>query len=204
LSVKAVIFDYGQVISLPQDPKVIDYLSSRIGVERDKFEALIWTMRKEYDRGTETAMEYYKNMLSRLGVSMDEKEIAELIDVDLKSWKYINAGTVSLMEDVKKAGYVLGILSNMPHDFLAWARENIQVFSLPQINLFSCEVNLIKPEEAIYRKLISMSGFRPEELVFFDDNSENVRSAVSLGIKAFLFKNPETARQELLSLGVKL
>jgi len=44
----------------------------------------------------------------------------------------------------------------------------------------------------------------PEELVFFDDIHNNVKSAVSLGIKAFLWKNPEEARKKLLSLGVKL
>jgi len=204
LSIKAVIFDYGQVISLPQDPKVIDYLAGRIGADRDRFESLLWSLRKEYDRGTQTAKEYYNIILSRLNVSMDDESIDEMIDVDLKSWKNVNPGTVSLMEDVKKAGYILGILSNMPHDFLAWARKNIYVFSLPQINLFSCEVNLIKPEKAIFQKLISMSGAEPEELVFFDDNPENVSSAVSLGIKAFLWKDPENARRELSLLGVKL
>ena len=204
MSIKAVIFDYGQVISLPQDPKVIDYLAGRIGADRDRFESLLWSLRKEYDRGTQTAKEYYNIILSRLNVSMDDESIDEMIDVDLKSWKNVNPGTVSLMEDVKKAGYILGILSNMPHDFLAWARKNIYVFSLPQINLFSCEVNLIKPEKAIFQKLISMSGAEPEELVFFDDNPENVSSAVSLGIKAFLWKDPENARRELSLLGVKL
>ena len=204
LSIKAIIFDYGQVISLPQDPKAIENLAGRVGVEEEKFENLLWSLRGEYDRGTITARDYYKQILSRLGVSMDDKSIDELIEIDLKSWQNINPGTVSLMEDVKKAGYVLGILSNMPHDFLAWARKSIPVFSLPQISLFSCEVNLIKPEAAIFQKLFSLSGLEPGELVFFDDNPDNVKSAVSMGIKAFLWKDPANARRELLSLGVRL
>ena len=204
MDIKAVVFDYGQVISLPQDPKVIDALAGRIGVERDKFESLLWFLRREYDRGTVTAIEYYKELLSQLGVSMDDEAIAELIEIDLLSWKNIDSGTVALMEDVKKAGYILGILSNMPHDFLAWARKNIPVFSLPHIGLFSCELNLVKPEPAIYEKLLSMSGVEAGELVFFDDNNENVRSAVSMGINAFLWESPEKARRDLSSLGVKL
>ena len=203
MSIKAVVFDYGQVISLPQDPKVLDRLAERMGVERKKFEPLLWSLRNEYDRGVITVREYYKEILSRLGVSMDDKSIDEMIGMDLDSWKNINPGTVSLMEDVKKAGYVLAILSNMPHDFLAWARKNVPVFSLPQVSLFSCEANLIKPEEAIYRKLLSLLDLEAEELVFFDDNAENIRSAGALGIQAFLWENPERARRELLSLGVK-
>jgi len=204
LSVRAVVFDYGQVISLPQDPKVIDYLAGRIGVERNRFASLLWSLRSEYDRGTITAREYYNDLLSRLGVSLDLKTMDELIEIDLLSWKNIDSGTVALMEDVKKAGYLLGILSNMPHDFLAWARKNIPAFSLPHFSLFSCEVNLIKPEKAIYEKLVSMSGVKAEELVFFDDNSENVKCALSSGIRAFLWKDPENARRELESLGLSL
>ena len=204
MGIKAVVFDYGQVISLPQDPKVIDELARRVGAERDKFESLLWSLRREYDRGTVTAKEYYRNLLSKLGASIEDKAMDELIEIDLLSWKNIDSGTVALMEDVKKAGYILGILSNMPHDFLAWARKNIPVFSLPHVGLFSCEVNLVKPETAIYEKLISMAAVEAGELVFFEDNPENVRSAVSMGIKAFLWESPEKARRELSSLGVRL
>ena len=202
--IKAVVFDYGQVISLPPDPKIMDSLAGRAGVAREKFEPVLWELRSEYDRGTISARAYYREILSRFGVSLDDKSIDEMVEMDLSSWLNTNAGTVSLMEDVKKAGYVLGILSNMPCDFLALARKNIPVFSLAQVSLFSCEVKLIKPEEAIYRKLLSMLGLEGGEVVFFDDNAENVKSARALGIKAFLWETCESARRELLSLGVRL
>ena len=208
MSIKAIVFDYGQVISLPQDPTVMDTLARLAGVERERFETTLWSLRGEYDRGTLSSMEYYKKVLSSLGVNMEEKNIEELIEelisIDLSSWKNIDPGTVSLMEDVKKAGYVLGILSNMPHDFLVWARENLPVFSLPQVNLFSCEVNLIKPEDAIYKKLLSMLNMEGSPVVFFDDKPENIESARAAGIHAFLWESPENARRELASLGVKL
>jgi putative hydrolase of the HAD superfamily len=205
LSIKAVVFDYGQVISFPrQDVKLMNCLAERIGVEREKIESCFWSLRDEYDRGTVTAIEYYKAIFSRLGVSMDDKSIDEMILMDLDSWRNINPGTVSLMEDVKKAGYILGILSNMPHDFLALARKSIPVLSLPHVSLFSCDVNLIKPEEAIYRKLLSLLGFEGGEVVFFDDKIENIKGARALGIEAFLWENPESARRVLSSLEVKL
>ena len=204
MDIKAIVFDYGQVISLRQDPKTIDRLAVKAGTAREKFEPILWALRVDYDRGLITAQEYYRRILSRLGISKDDESINEMVEMDLTSWKNINSGTVSLMEDIKNAGYTLGILSNMPHDFLAWARKNIPVFSLPHVALFSCEVNLIKPEKAIYEKLLSLTGVEAGELVFFDDNAENVRSAVSVGIKAMLWESPENARRELLSLGVRL
>jgi putative hydrolase of the HAD superfamily len=204
LSVKAIVFDYGQVISLPQDPAVPGELARMAGVEREKFEPLLWSLRGEYDRGVITVREYYRNIFARLDISKNDNEIDEMIKIDLTSWQNINAETVALMEDVKKAGYTLGILSNMPHDFLAWARKNVPAFSLPHISLFSCELNLIKPEAAIFRETISRFGVKSGELVFFDDNTDNVKSACALGIEAFLWKGSENARRELASLGVRL
>ena len=204
MSIKAIVFDYGKVICFPPEQKEIDVLAARIGVDSGKFESMLWALRGEYDRGTVNAKEYYIDLLSRFGISMDDKSIDELIVIDQGAWKRINPGTVALMEDVKKSGYVLGILSNMPHDFLAWARKNIPVFSLAQVSLFSCEVNLIKPEEAIYRKLLSMLGLEGREVVFFDDSMDNIKSARALGIQAFLWENPEKARRELSLMGIRL
>ena len=208
MSIKAVIFDYGQVISLPQDPAAIDRMAGIAGVERGKFESTLWALRDEYDRGTVSAREYYRKVLAELSVDIDMNHIDEIIETDFNSWKNINMETAALMEDVKKAGYTLGILSNMPHDFLAWARKTLPVFSLPQVGLFSCEVNLVKPEKAIYQKLLSMLGAEGvasgSEVVFFDDKIENIRGAEVLGISAILWKDAESARRELLSLGVSL
>jgi len=204
LSIKAVVFDYGNVISLHQDPKTMDELAGRVGVERDKFVSTLWSLRREYDRGTISSIEYFKIVLSALEVSMDEKNIEELIEIDTNSWKNINTETESLMKEIKAAGYLVGILSNMPGDFLAWARKNLPVFSLPHIGLYSCDVNLVKPEEAIYRKLLSMFGVEADELVFFDDKDENIKGAEAIGIKAILWVNPKEARRKLISLGVKL
>jgi len=204
LSIKAVVFDYGNVISLPQDPKVMDVLAERVGVEKEKFVSALWTLRDEYDRGTISAKGYFKTVLSSLAVSMNDKSIDELIAIDTNSWKNINTETEALMKELKAAGYLVGILSNMPLDFLHWARKNIPVFSLPHFGVFSCEVNLIKPEEAIYRKLLSIAGVEAPELVFLDDKAENVTGARAVGMEAILWENVENARRELISLGVKL
>jgi len=182
----------------------MDELAGRVGVERDKFATTLWSLRGDYDRGLINAKEYFKIVLNSLAVSLDEKSIEEIIEIDTNSWKNINTETVTLMEELKAAGYLIGILSNVPNEFLAWARKNLPVFSLPHIGLYSCDVNLVKPEEAIYRKLLSMFGVEADELVFFDDKVENIKGAEAIGIKAILWENSEEARRKLISLGIKL
>ncbi|MFP3089768.1 HAD family phosphatase [Treponema sp. TIM-1] len=201
--VKAVAFDYGKVISFPPENAVLDELASVAGIDPPALDALLWPHRDEYDRGTLTGKEYYRILLAHGGIYLEEGALEKMVDIDLKSWTRINPGTVALMEAVKAAPTLkLGILSNMPHEFLALARGTIPVFDLPDVGIFSCEVGAIKPEEVIYRRLLSALDCEPAELVFFDDMQINIDKARSLGIRAFLWKDPETARVELNRLQV--
>jgi putative hydrolase of the HAD superfamily len=202
--IKAVVFDYGKVISFPPDHGVMDEIAAMAGIRREDLEPAVWKLRGEYDRGTINGPGYYCRVAESLGVSIDTETAKKMAAIDMFSWKRVNPGTVKLMEEIKKAGYILGILSNMPFDFLDYARKNLPVFSLPQVEIFSCEVNSIKPEEAIYRRLLAALGCRNVETVFFDDNQDNVDKANELKINAFLWKDAEQSRRELAGLGVKL
>ncbi|AEF82632.1 HAD family hydrolase [Leadbettera azotonutricia] len=202
MPVKAVVFDYGKVISFAPDHGVMDEIAAMAGVKREILEPVVWKMRGEYDRGTCSGPQYYGKVLQSLGVNADETTLNKINEIDMHSWKRINPGTLKLMEDLKKAGYKIAILSNMPYDFLSWAREAIPVFSLPHVGIFSCEVKAIKPEEAIYRKLLSELGCKSGETVFFDDILVNVEKAKELKINAFLWQNPEIAKIQLAGLGV--
>ncbi|MDR0589789.1 MAG: HAD family phosphatase [Spirochaetaceae bacterium] len=201
--VKAVAFDFGKVISFPPENTVMDELAAVAGIESQALDALLWPHRTEYDRGTITGKEYYRMLLAHGGVYPDEKALEKMVAIDLKGWTRINPGTVTLMEAVKAdPALKLGILSNMPHEFLTFARGTIPVFDLPDVGIFSCEVGAVKPEEAIYWRLLSALGCEPGELVFFDDMQINIDTARSLGIQGFLWENPETARVELNRLKV--
>jgi putative hydrolase of the HAD superfamily len=211
MGIKAVVFDYGKVISFPPADTVLDELAVVAGLDPRTLDALLWLHRGEYDRGTLSGKEYYRTLLAVGGVYPDEEALEKMVDIDLTGWAHINPDTVTLMEDLRAISALgtgavsalkLGILSNMPHEFLALARRTIPVFDLPDVCIFSCEVGYIKPEAAIYRRLLSALGCTPEELVFFDDMQINVDAARSLGIRGVLWKGPAAARAELNRLKV--
>jgi putative hydrolase of the HAD superfamily len=196
---QAVVFDFGKVISFPPDPGIMDELASVAGIEVKTMDALVWAYRGEYDRGVLNGKDYYRTMLGPL---VDDATLEQLVRIDLGSWKRINPDTVILMEDIKAAGYTLGILSNMPREFLDWARESLPVFRLPHLGIFSCETGSIKPETAIYEILLHGVSCRPEEVVFFDDIPINVETACSLGIQGLVWQDPQTARDVLHKMSV--
>jgi putative hydrolase of the HAD superfamily len=202
MTIKAVVFDYGGVICFPPDAGAEKKLAELTGLSAETLNELNRKYRNEYDRGAFDGRAYYRYLLSQAGVFPDDETLDEIVRTDSEGWKRINGETVALMRDVKAAGFRLGILSNMPHDFLAWARENIPVFGEADTAVFSCEYNLAKPEAAIYEKLREKTGLEYGEIVFFDDIPDNIQKARELGINGFVWKGPAAAREELKKTGV--
>jgi putative hydrolase of the HAD superfamily len=199
--IRAVVFDFGQVISLPPAPGSREKIAAAAGVEAKSMNGLRWDNRNEYDRGTYTGKEYYRWILAKAGLMRSDAVLEELARLDGDAWTRLNPDTLKLMEDVQAAGLKLGILSNMPRDFLTLAREKFPVFTRCDAGIFSCELGSIKPEALIYEKLITALGCKPGEIVFFDDVAVNVEKARELGIQAFVWKDARSAREELRLLG---
>jgi putative hydrolase of the HAD superfamily len=55
---------------------------------------------------------------------------------------------------------------------------------------FSYEMGLWKPNPAIYQEVLSIKKLKPKEVVFFDDNPENIESARAIGMQAILVEPP--------------
>ena len=61
---------------------------------------------------------------------------------------------------------------------------------------------LRKPDPAIYRKALTLSGTAPGETVFVDDLKANVDSAARLGMIAIRFVNAPSLRASFDALGL--
>ncbi|MDR0586420.1 MAG: HAD family phosphatase [Treponema sp.] len=197
MGIKAVAFDYGGVISLPQDGNTMRDLAFIAGIDSALMRRIYWENRQIYDRGLVNGKEYFKNILADVGIFPDDLALEKMVLTDVKSWSRINAETEQLMKDIKKAGLKVGILSNMVQPFLDTVRETIPVFLIPDESVYSCEVDTVKPERKIYELILSALGCKAGELVFFDDTGINVTAAAQLGIHAFLWRDAAAARREL-------
>ena len=206
--IKAVVFDYGKVICHPPPDSKFDDIAAIAGVSRDAIEPLLWKHRHNYDNGKLSAIEYYRVVLNDLNITLDNEGLCKIRDADFFCWTSINEETVRLMGDIKRSGLVLGILSNMPFDFLRYARKRYPVMDMAHVAVYSCNTGVVKPEKAIYNILLERINLRaaclPREVVFFDDMPENVAAARDAKINAVVWESCAMARDELKRLGVKL
>jgi putative hydrolase of the HAD superfamily len=184
---RAVIFDYGGVLSLPQDPAAEAEMASLCNLPLDIFGIEYNRERAALDLGKRTPIEYWKRILAVGGVTAESAE--RIASLDLRSWSRINRRMVLWALELRGAGVKTAVLSNMPQSMLDWMKEDrgfdwISGFS-PRV--FSCDVGLAKPQPEIFELCLEGLGIPREECLFIDDSAVNVEAAAGLGIRSLRF-----------------
>ena len=96
--------------------------------------------------------------------------------------------TKPLLKKLKKDGYKLYYLSNWSkwHFEKMVDRKVIDFLDLFDGGIVSYQVNMTKPDPAIYKELIKKYDIIPSDALFIDDRYENVMAAELLGIKGLV------------------
>ena len=77
-----------------------------------------------------------------------------------------------------------------------WNRGVFLLCKITNLLIYSYKEKCIKPEEKIYKTLLTRYNIKPENAIFFDDRPENVEAAKMLGIQGVVF-TPEVAEEYL-------
>lgn len=196
--VRAVVFDYGNVISETQTGDCAEEMQRITGVPAGVFRSVYDRFRFEFDRGTITGAEMYARLLVADGygeLAADRALMERIARLDMQSWRAWRRDVTDWALSLKKSGLKLGILSNMPTEFLESYGHEIPLFAAADYACFSCKVGFIKPEPEIYRDALQGLGLEADECVFFDDVQENVDAARRVGMEAFLWNGLEQAKR---------
>src|SRR5580692_10096375 len=86
MSIRAVIFDYGMVLSHPQEPAALGNLLTITGLDRDTFESHYWTHRLAYDMGRLNGRSYWQQLASDSGIELTATDVERLIENDVLMW----------------------------------------------------------------------------------------------------------------------
>ena len=200
-NIKNIIFDYGNVIFM------LDFQQLKEGWNRiaisgpDAFfsHGVQHPIFDQFDKGHISENEFRDFIREKSGK-------ADLTDEE------IDAAWNSLL---------LGV-ANGTHEVLAELKQKYRTFLLSNINpihynyimnylktefgfenndhlfektYYSHFVGLRKPDQAIFKKVLSENGLKAEETLFIDDIAENLEPAKALGIQTYLMKAPDTIQE---------
>lgn len=203
MSIKAVIFDFGNVISKTQPNTCFYDMAEMTGIPYEVFFQAMGPARSFFDSGEINAAALYSRVLKDNGYFLqaeDKKLCSKLGDMDLSSWNDINEEVSDWAINLQAQGYKLGILSNMPAEFLDRYKADIVPFVKADYAVFSCNVHIIKPDLRIYKIALDGLGVKAYEAVFFDDLPANIDAAESLGINGILWENFNQAKEAFENL----
>ena len=196
MSIRAVIFDYGEVLCT-QDPGPHRRLLELTGLDPQAFEKLYWRDRRDYDLGRVSGVEFWQNFARDAGLSLTPAEIEALAENDVLMWVSVNEPMLAWATALQEAGLLTAILSNMGPDVLRYMRQEFGWLASFTHHTWSCELGIVKPDPAIYTWTCAQLGVSPAEALFIDDKVENVRAAEDAGLHAIQFRSVEQLRREL-------
>jgi putative hydrolase of the HAD superfamily len=202
LSLRAVIFDYGMVLTGQPNANAHDAMVRITGLPRDQFETIYWADRHAYDEGKLTGLQFWQNLVRDAKLNLGAATIDALNAWDARMWTTQNPAMLAWQMKLKQHGIRTAILSNRGDTVLASIQREFDWLPRFDVLIWSFEHKMAKPDAAIYRLTLDKLGTRPEETLFIDDKQANIDAARDLGLLAIQFSTIERLREDLIAAGL--
>jgi len=200
-NLKAIIFDYGEVLCLAPTTDDVEGSARILGVSADSFRELWGRNRDLYDRGDLSPETYWRQLAEDAGTTLDDSQLQGLYERDVTMWSRLNPDMVAWLSILSSAGMKTAVLSNMHIGMVQHARRAFQWLDLVNVVILSAEVRLIKPDPAIYEHCLRGLCVAPSDSLFIDDREVNVAAARAMGIHTVQFQSLAHLRNELQQAG---
>jgi len=200
-SIKAIIFDYGNVLLdwnprnvyrryFPNDPEAMERFLQEVNfmewnAHQDKgrpFMEGVAILSKQFPQYADLIRAYHEHWIDSIGEAF--------------------TGTVEILKQLKQAGYPLYGFSNWSAETFPHAREKYNFFDLFDDMVISGAVGFVKPEPEIYQIMLDKIGRPAQECLFIDDSLPNINQANTMGFVTIHFQSPIQLEKELKQLGI--
>lgn len=202
MGIRAVVFDYGMVLTGKPDANAHAEMVRITGLPVDRFEEFYWADRHAYDEGKLTGFEFWKKINVEAGLALPLSAIEELNLWDARMWTTKNDTMLAWQLAIKQRGILTAILSNMGDSVLANMQREFDWLSRFDVLVWSYQLKMAKPDPAIYRYVLKELGTGAEETLFIDDRLVNVEAANALGMKGIVFTDVDQLRRDLIGHGL--
>ena len=159
-------------------------------------------MYRELDLGNLSEEDVASYFSKYEGVTLTKEEIQEQVDSYLKFDKKL----IDIILKLKNKGFKTVLLSNANSAFFI---RKVYTTYKEFKNLFddiiiSSDIYMVKPDKEIYLYTLKKINAKPEEVLFIDDNKENVNSALSLDMNGFIYTDVDSLIEYIKNLGIDL
>ena len=194
-SIKAIIFDFGRVISAQKPVSLFRAYENDLGLTPGTINQIMFDSQAWQDAliGCISATEFWYTIGPALGLESSRKidEFRKRYHAD----ESIDNGVLNLIRQLH-GDYKLAVLSNHPPGLVQWLSD-WEILNLFDVVYCSGDEGMAKPDPAVYKLTLKRLGTLPHEAIFIDDTIGHVKAAQSLGIHALLFIESKRLKLEL-------
>ena len=199
-TIKAILFDMGNVLIFFDAKRSSKAFSEAVGVPEDKIwkTFFISELERSYTKGEISSEEFYQKVVEHFPKKIDFATFAKL-------WNDIfteNHDMDELLRKLKKQ-YPLYLISNTNDLHFEYVIANFPIAKHFTKCFPSHEVGHRKPDQAMFEHVLREIKLKPEETVFIDDVTEFVDSANRLGIHGIQFTSRPALEAELRKMGIQ-
>ena len=196
--IKAILFDFGLVISNPRPTACFRAYERDLGIARGSINRIMFDSPAWQDAlvGRLTMRGFWSVIGPSLGLTTQRQ-------IDAFQRRYyrdesVNPDVLNLIRSLH-GYYGLAVLSNHPPGLDQWLSD-WGIRDLFDVVFCSGEEGRVKPDPAVYHATLDRLGVQPAQAVFVDDTEGHVRTALSLGIQGIVFSDARRLEKDLDSL----
>lgn len=194
--IKAVIFDWGEVLIENPAGAMLQYFSAHLGVSAEDLNRIYAEFVNDFQKGFITEKRLWGLIAARLGIKEPTGHGSLWREAFSKAYRP-RTEMFRLLSDLRRAGFRVGLLSNTEAPAVEYFHA--QGYQLFDHTVFSCLEGVVKPEPRIYELALERMGVKPDEAVFIDDRPDFIEGAKKIGLATILFRSPEQVREDLRS-----
>jgi FMN phosphatase YigB (HAD superfamily) len=174
--IRGIAFDWGGIFTEGTfDSDAVTNLAALCGVSEERIAERYYPLMAEFETGAFGLDEFTARFREESGLSLDPERFRETF---LGSGRE-RAAMYRVLAAIP-ADFSVGMLSNNVPVLCDRVRGDARMGRIDRF-LFSNELGVRKPAPAAYQALSRALGLPPEEIVFIDDNADNIRACRDLG-----------------------
>ena len=200
--IRAVLFDYGLVLTGPPHPAAWSRMKEITGLDEARLHPAYWAPRHDYDRGTHTGSAYWQTVGHHASLELTPTQIEALIAADTALWTVPNRPIIDWALRLQAAGTPTGILSNLGDSMTAGVLATFPWLSGFSYLLWSHTRGIAKPEPAIYAHAAAGLRTPPPNILFIDDREDNIAAAQAAGMQTIRYLSQPTFEAEIADRGL--
>lgn len=191
MSIRAVIFDFGGVLSRTEDRSKHRQWEQQLGLSKGELPWIVFNSETAIlaSLGQATVADIWQGVADRFGLSADE---VRRLERDFWFHELLDGELVAFLASLRPR-YKTAILSNAFPDARDIFVGRHGLDKVVDELIISAEVGMKKPDARIYQLAAERLGVQPQEAVFVDDWDKSVEGAHAASMYAVQFKNTAQA-----------